>query len=319
MPHCVAMLFTLDALEVLDAIDRHKGFSGAAAELHRAQSAVSYSVKQLEEGLGLRLFDRSGHRAVLTAAGRAVLEEGRGLLTHARRIESLASQLHETWEPRLEVVVDGILPIDPVLSALRRMADDAVPTHVQIRVEFLGGVQDRFERDRADLMLVKDYLRSDALVEHALAEVEVVLVASRSHALAALGPSGSVGPAPASAGTGEARGVSLTELQRHVELTVHDSSESHRLGDTRIFGGPRVFYLSDFAMKLRAIELGLGFGWMPLYLVRDALRAGSLVVVPYEGGARYTFQPVLVHPRERPLGRAGQTFLARLKEAAQSR
>ncbi|HRG99478.1 MAG TPA: LysR family transcriptional regulator [Polyangiaceae bacterium] len=301
------MLFTLDALEVLDAIDRHKGFSGAAAELHRAQSAVSYSVKQLEEGLGLQLFDRSGHRAVLTAAGRAVLDEGRGLLTHARRIESLASKLHETWEARLEVVVDGILPIDPVLSALRRMADDAVPTHIQIRVEFLGGVQDRFERDRADLMLVKDYLRSDALVEHPLAEVEVVLVASRSHALAA-----------AASGSGPAS-VSLAELQRHVELTVHDSSESQRLGDTRIFGGPRVFYLSDFAMKLRAIELGLGFGWMPLYLVRDALHAGALVVVPYEGGARYAFQPVLVHPRERPLGRAGQTFLARLKEAAASR
>lgn len=297
------MLFTLDALEVLDAIDRHKGFSGAAAELHRAQSAVSYSVKQLEEGLGLQLFDRSGHRAVLTAAGRAVLDEGRALLTQARRIESLASKLHEKWEARLEVVVDGILPIEPVLSALRRMADDAVPTHIQVRVEFLGGVQDRFERDRADLMLVKDYLRSDSLVEHPLPEVEVVLVAARSHPLANLGASG----------------VSLEELQRHVELTVHDSSESHRRGDARIFGGPRVFYLSDFAMKLRAIELGLGFGWMPLYLVRDALHAASLVLVPYAGGARYAFQPVLVHPRERPLGRAGQTFLARLKEAAESR
>ena len=72
-------------------------------------------------------------------------------------------------------------------------------------------------------------------------------------------------------------------------------------------------------MKRRAIELGLGFGWMPIYLVEDALRTGSLVVVPYEAGARYSFVPVLVHPRERPLGRAGATFLARLKEAASSR
>ncbi len=295
------MLFTLDALEVLDAIDRHKGFGGAAAELHRAQSAVSYAVKQLETGLGLRLFDRSGHRAVLTPAGRAVLDEGRALLARARRIETLASKLHEAWEPRLEVVVDGILPMDPVLVALRKMADEAVPTHIQIRVEFLGGVQDRFERDRADLMLVKDYVRSDGLVEHALPEVEVVLVAARSHPLAAL------------------ECASLADLQRHVELTVHDSSESGRIGDTHLFGGPRVFYLSDFGMKRRAIELGLGYGWMPLYLVADALHAGALAQVPYEAGARYTFTPVLVHPRERPLGRAGATFLDRLKDAASSR
>lgn len=289
--------FTLDALEVLDAIDRHKGFSAAAAELHRAQSAVSYAVKQLEESLGIALFDRSGHRAVLTEAGHLVLDEGRALLARARRIEALATRLHETWEPRIEIVVDGILPMDPVLATLRSLVEDAVPTHIQVRVEFLGGVQDRFERDRADMMLVKDYSRSNGLEEHPLAEVAVVLAVSRSHPLA------------------QEKKVSLDDLQRHVELTVHDSSESKRLADTHIFGGPRVFYLSDFSMKKRAIALGLGFGWVPLTAVEEELRAGSLVIVPYEGGGRYSFVPVLVHPKEKPLGRAGRLFLDRLKAA----
>ncbi len=292
--------FTLDALEVLDAIDRHKSFGAAATELHRAQSAVSYAVKQLEESLGIALFDRSGHRAVLTEAGKLVLDEGRALLARARRIEALATRLHETWEPRIEIVVDGILPMDPVLATLRSLVEDAVPTHIEVRVEFLGGVQDRFERDRADMMLVKDYSRTESLVEHPLAEVSVVLAVSRSHALGALGQQNS---------------VSLDELQRHVELTVHDSSESKRLTDTRIFGGPRVFYLSDFSMKKRAIALGLGFGWVPVSLVEDELRSGALVIVPYEGGSHYSFVPVLVHPKEKPLGRTGRLFLDRLKAA----
>ncbi|MCA9525735.1 MAG: LysR family transcriptional regulator, partial [Myxococcales bacterium] len=52
------MALTLDALEVLDAVDRAGSFGSAARALHRAQSAVSYAIRQLEEALGVALFDR---------------------------------------------------------------------------------------------------------------------------------------------------------------------------------------------------------------------------------------------------------------------
>jgi DNA-binding transcriptional LysR family regulator len=291
------MRITLDALEALEAIDRHGSFAAAAKALHKVQSAVSYSVRQLEEAVGVDLFDRSGHRAALTDAGRAVLEEGHRLLAGARRIETLATRLREDWEPRVEIVIDGILPMEPIMKALRAMTDDAVPTHIQIKVEFLGGVQDRFEKDRADMMVVKDYVRGDRLVEHALPEVEVVLVAAAGHPLAEAG-----------------RQLSLADLQAHVELTVHDSSESRRISDARLFGGPRVFSLSDFGTKRQAILLGLGYGWMPAYMVRRQLAAGVLREIAYSGGSRYTFVPRVVHPADRPLGRAGSTFLRLLAQ-----
>jgi DNA-binding transcriptional LysR family regulator len=284
---------TLDSLETLDAIARCGSFAAAAKSLRKAQSAVSYGVRQLEEALGVAVFDRRGHRAVLTPAGEMVLAEGRALLTRARRIETLAARFEEDWEPRIEAVIDGILPMDSIMRALRRMTSEGVPTNIQIKVEFLGGVQDRFERDRADLMLVKDYLRSEALIEHPLPDVEVVLVAAADHPL--------VGA--------DISAVSLTDLHRHVELTVHDSSESKRLVDARVFGGPRVFFLSDFNTKKQALLMGLGFGWMPTYLVEGELASGALVEVPYSGGSRYTFTPMLVHPRDRPLGRAGKLLL----------
>jgi DNA-binding transcriptional LysR family regulator len=286
------MRITLDSLEALEAIAHHGSFAAAARALHKVQSAVSYSVRQLEEAAGVDLFDRGGHRATLTDAGRAVLDEGRRLLAGARRIETLASRLREQWEPRVEIVIDGILPMEPIMKALRAMADDAVPTHIQLKVEFLGGVQDRFAKDRADMMLVKDYVRSEILVEHALPDVDVVLVAAANHPLA------------------EARRpLSLADLQAHVELTVHDSSESQPVVDARIFGGPRVFFLSDFGTKRQALLMGLGYGWMPVYLVREELAAGMLREIAYSAGSRYAFVPRLVHPADRPLGRAGSTFL----------
>jgi DNA-binding transcriptional LysR family regulator len=163
----------------------------------------------------------------------------------------------------------------------------------------LGGVQDRFEKDSADLMLVKDYVRSHELVEHALPDVEVVLVAAAGH--------------PLVSGAGS---LALSDLQRHVELTVHDSSESRRLVDNRLFGGQRCFFLSDFFTKKQAVSMGLGFGWMPVYLVQDELSRGVLCEVPYQGGSRYAFAPMLVHPRDRPLGRAGAMLLSLLSETS---
>lgn len=286
------MRITLDAIETLEAIQETGSFASAAQRLHKVQSAVSYSIRQLEDALGVTLFDRSGHRAQLTEVGRAILEEGRLLLSRARRLETLAARFQDRWEPRLEVVIDGILPIQPILQVLKRMADEAVPTRIQVKVEFLGGVQDRFEKDKADLMLVKDYTPSTSLIPHQLPEVEAVLVASREHPLA----------------RAEAA-LELGDLLRHVELTVHDPSESHRITNPHSFGGERVFFLSDFLTKKAAIVQGLGFGWMPLYLVEEELVAGTLREVPYRGGSRFRFTPALVHPADRPLGRAGQRFL----------
>ena len=53
---------TLEALRVMDAIDRRGSFAAAADELGRVPSALSYTMQKLEEELDVVLFDRSGHR-----------------------------------------------------------------------------------------------------------------------------------------------------------------------------------------------------------------------------------------------------------------
>ena len=53
------MRLSLEALQVLDAIDRKGSFAAAAEDLHRVPSAITYSVRQLEEALDVELFDRT--------------------------------------------------------------------------------------------------------------------------------------------------------------------------------------------------------------------------------------------------------------------
>jgi len=60
---------SLDLLKGFEAVARHLSFTKAAAELFVTQSAVSRQVKQLEDHLGVRLFERRTRAVVLTEAG----------------------------------------------------------------------------------------------------------------------------------------------------------------------------------------------------------------------------------------------------------
>ncbi len=174
---------SLDQLRTLEAIVRLGSFAAAARELHRVPSAISYTIRSLEEGLGLTLFDRSGHRAVLTEAGRRVVEASGVVLDGAAALDHVAAQLRAGWEGQLRIVVDGVLPMEPVLAALSVLGRQAMPTRVQLEVEYQSGVQARFGQLRADLMLVLENEPDADLVAEPLPELPMRVVAAAVHPL----------------------------------------------------------------------------------------------------------------------------------------
>lgn len=276
----------LDALEVLEAIVEEGSFSAAARRLHRAQSAISYAVGRLEAGLDLQLFDRSGHRAVLTDAGRTVLEEGRLVLRQARELQAIARRIRGGWEPTLRVVLDGVLPLRPLLPVLQALADPSIPTRVDLQMAFLSGVQERFEASNADLMVGKVFRPSPHLEAEALAAREVWMVCSAEHVLAA------------------SERVDRQMLESVVELIIGDTGPAAEDQTPTVERG-RLFRLSDFHAKKAALLAGLGFGWMPRGLVEDEVDEGALAVVPWEEDPRRLFTPWMVWRRDRPPGKAG--------------
>lgn len=64
------------SLEVVDAVARNGSFSAAAQELHRVPSAISYTVRQLEEWLAVPLFERRHRDVELTPAGSGSYRKG---------------------------------------------------------------------------------------------------------------------------------------------------------------------------------------------------------------------------------------------------
>lgn len=295
------MRHTLDQLLVLDTIASTGSFAGAARALHRVPSAISYSVQSLEEALGVALFDRSGHRAGLTPAGKRLLEEGQELLRRARALEQLAGTLGEGWEPELRVVVDGALPLSSVTLALKTFVERRIPTRIHLDVEYQDGVLQRFDADHADLMLALGLEEGGRLKGMPLPPLEMLLLVSREHPLAGQ------------------PGVDRETLLDHVDLVVKDTSPAFSRTPRRSFLGSRhIIRFSDFQSKRLALLSGLGYGWLPHHLAEEDLREGRLVVLDFPEGNRWTYHPQLVTRREEHLGRAAQLLIDLLLSSSEN-
>src|ERR1700742_577137 len=89
----VSFMLDLRLVRSFVAVAETEHVGRGAEQLHISQSPLSRQIQQLEEQLGLRLFDRERRRVRLTDAGRWLLGEARDLLGRAARVETDAGRL----------------------------------------------------------------------------------------------------------------------------------------------------------------------------------------------------------------------------------
>ena len=159
---------TPDALAMMDTIARTGSFAAAARELGKVPSALTYSVRQLEDALDVLLFDRSSRQAQLTAAGEELLDEGRRLLREmdavANRVRARRHRLGDAARrsPSTTSIsrTDAVRAVRGVLrrsapagrrrhSAARRPA----ATRLRLRTEVLAGTWEALVTGQADLAI----------------------------------------------------------------------------------------------------------------------------------------------------------------------
>ncbi len=151
---------SLDLLRGFESAARLLSFTGAAAELFLTQSAVSRQVQQLEEQLGVKLFERRTRALALTEAGEAYYREVAKALSQLREATA-ALRTQTTPVVRVTTTVTfASLWLVPRLAAFQRAHED-ISVHV---------VADNLVRDieRASLDVAIRY------VQHATAGQEAV-------------------------------------------------------------------------------------------------------------------------------------------------
>ena len=266
-----AAILTLDALQLIDAIARRGSFAGAANELGRVPSAVTYAVRKLEDDLDVLLFDRRGYRARLTPAGEELLREGRNLLAAAEDLTRRVQRVADGWERELRVALDTIVPFDRLVPLMEAFCGVA-PTQVRIGHEVLGGTWDALLSGRADLAIGAAYEGPEqarlgtGYQTLPLGRVEMVFAVAPAHPLAAT-------PAP----------LSLAELRRHRQVVVGDTSRRLAPRTVGLIGATDVLTVPSMEAKLAVQVAGLAVGFVPAPLARPAIARGDLVVKSTEG------------------------------------
>ena len=257
------MRLSLDALLVIDAIDRKGSFAAAAEELHRVPSALTYSVQKLEQDLGVELFDRRGHRAVLTAAGRELLNEGRHLLRAAGELEDRVKRVATGWEAEFRIAYDDIIPVRSILDLAAEFHHQECGTRLRIAAEVLGGCWDALASGRADLVIGAsgDSPAGGGYRTRALGSVEWVFAVAPDHPLAQM-------PEP----------LKAVDIQRHRAVSVADSSRNLPPRTTGLLSGQETITVHNLQAKLTAQRTGLGVGNLPRHLAEREHAAGMLVI-----------------------------------------
>lgn len=291
------MKLSLDTLEVLDAIDRRGSFAAAAEELHRVPSAITYSVQQAEEALDVLLFDRRGHRAKLTAAGRELLREGRELLRIAADLECRVRQVAKGWEAELRIAVSTVLGAEKLTGLLAAFYEANTGTRVRLLHEVLGGTWDALASGRADLAIGAsgDAPAGGAYTVRPLGTIEMVLVAAPFHPLARE-------PGP----------VTEAMLLRHRAVAIADTSRQLPPRTVGLLSGQDTLTVGTMEAKVAAHVAGLGVGYLPRWLAEREAFARRLVIL--EAEAVRPPAEIVVAWRPASAGKATRWWVERLED-----
>ena len=284
---------TPDALVMMDAIARTGSFAAAARELGKVPSALTYSVRQLEEALDVLLFDRSSRQAQLTAAGSELLHEGRRLLQEMDAVTNRVKRVASGWEAQLSISVEDILSVPTIFELVEAFcglcdgsgaqraaegahggahggADGSRPgTRLRLRTDVLAGTWEALVSGQVDLAIgVKGDLPNPGGIElRQFGEIGFVFCVAPHHRLA-----------------GAAEPIGDEQLVHQRAVAVADTAQRLTPVTVNLLPGQNVLTVPNMRAKLEALLRGLGCGFVPEPLARPHLEAGHLVRKATAGG-----------------------------------
>jgi len=283
----------LSQLEVFLAVAREHRFSRAAEKLFRTQSAVSQTIRKLENELGEALFDRSSRDGVLTDAGHVLYEYAERLLNLRQDAHESLAELRELHKGKLVIAANEFtaLYLLPVLAEFRRV-------HPMIKITVQRALGSRIPDDvlqhTAELGVLSYKPEEPRLHSVVTYLDELVLVVPPKHPLAS------------------AREVSIRQLGAE-SFVAHIVSSPYREKVLQTFQRYKTpLHMGLELPTLQAIKqfvaMGNGVAFMPEISVEAELARGELVRIPVRE-LRVQRKLRLIYRKEAGLSHAGRAFL----------
>lgn len=287
---------TLDSrrLKAFVVLAENGSYTETARQLFVTHSAISHSMRALEEEVGCRLLSMLNKKAILTEAGQA-------LLPHARRVLEEMSQAHSTLKDlnhwglrrlRLAASADfGSDFLSPVLLKFHREFP-----HLQLQVEACGTSEPEtwLQTNQADIVLAEKPPADEKIEFIPLLADRFHLVVNSGHPLAAM------------------KNVTRKDLGDHPCFLPRSSSRGRKQLEDFLASREINLTLAGEIVSLDAIKEFVkhtnALSFLPGWSVGDELKNKTFVSLPL-GRAVFEQTWGILHSRHRPLNHAGSTLL----------
>jgi DNA-binding transcriptional LysR family regulator len=292
------MNITLRQLEVFEAVARNRSFTRAAEELHLSQPAVSMQIRQLEENLGLPVFEHIGKKFFLTDPGQEMFQYARRIAEILAQAEELLEETRDAERGRLSLSVAttaGYFATRLLSEFAARFPKVSYSLDVTNRETLLS----QLESNERDLVIMGEPPADMDLVYEPFMENPLVVVAPPDHPLAGR------------------RNIPLAELEQQ-RFVVRERGSGTRAAIERFFARKKVAFhtamemSSNEALK-QAVQAGLGLGIVSIHTLELELEAGRLVMLHVQSFPILR-QWYIVHRRGKrhsPVARAFMEFVLR--------
>jgi len=296
------MHLTLRQIEVFNAVARHQNYTRAAEELHLSQPAVSMQIRQLEEGVGLPLFEQVGKKMHLTGAGEQ-------MYIYGRNMAGLLAEAEGVFEA-IKGVKSGTLTLSVATTASHfatRLLAEFCKQHegitISLDVTNREALRRQLEKNEPDLVIMGQPPEGVDVEATAFMENPLVMIAPADHSL-----------------IGQKK-IPLSHFTSE-SFVVREVGSGTRGATQRFFDEHGVPFntgiemTSNEAIK-QAVEAGLGLGIVSIHTLELELETGRLNILDVQDLPIMRHWYVLQRKGKR-LSPAAQAFKAFvLKQAVQ--
>ncbi|WP_166836409.1 LysR family transcriptional regulator [Rheinheimera pleomorphica] len=173
-------------LSILREISRSGSVTAAAGKLHLTQSALSHSIKKLEQQTGISLWLKDGRNIRLTEAGNYLLEQANRLLPQFDRIDDTLRQFAGNEKGSLRIGMECHPCYQWLLRVVQPFLAQSPGVDIDVKQRFqFGGMAALFNYD-IDLLITPDPINRTRIAFEPVFGYELVLVVSQQNPLAAM-------------------------------------------------------------------------------------------------------------------------------------
>ncbi|VAW68556.1 RuBisCO operon transcriptional regulator CbbR [hydrothermal vent metagenome] len=263
----MALNLTFRQLKVFESAARHLSYTRAAEELHLSQPGVSMQIKQLEESVGLPLFEQIGKKMHLTTAGHEIY-------TYSQDIGHLLDEAEEVLQA-LKGVSRGRLSISVATTAshfttrlLAAFSQRYDGVTISLDITNRESLKHQLENNLPDMVIMGQPPEGVDVQSETFMENPLVLIAPANHPLV------------------KDQNIPLKRFEDEL-FVVRESGSGTRSAIQRFFDEHSVSFHTGIEMSSneaikQAVEAGLGLGIVSIHTLELELETARLVILNVE-------------------------------------